>query len=458
MSTIDPNTNCKKRFNPLKNRLLIYAFTGIMIIGYLLDVIFIDLKNPVYYINLANIFLCIAVIVPFYLKKINISHVVKVQILGLLANLLVSSFFNPVDAPDFTSMFIRNAIIMFMFIPVYGLYCGKNNIFHIGITYLILYISILIRADNHFLANNAPILIFSAVIYHLAIYYIFDTLEKMQHTQIALNKDLESQKELLILKNNDLEQKNEYIFQQANELKQVLATKDKLFSIIAHDLRSPFTILIGFSDIMNNNWDKLDVNEAKSYAKAINDQSKNTYTILENLLNWAGSQTGQIIFKPEVVNISEILQETVKYLALSAKAKNISLDYTLKNDVQLYADKNMLSIILRNLVSNSIKFTPTNGGITIGAEQKSNQIEFTVSDNGVGLDEEKQTKLFIMGATESTNGTEHEKGCGIGLILCKEFVEKHGGEIWVESKKGEGCNFKFTLPLIDIKNYSETKS
>jgi signal transduction histidine kinase len=130
----------------------------------------------------------------------------------------------------------------------------------------------------------------------------------------------------------------------------------------------------------------------------------------------------------------------------------------LAEDTQLYADKNMLSIILRNLISNSIKFTPINGDIVIKAEQKSNQIEFSVSDNGVGLDDDKQTKLFIMGATESTNGTEHEKGCGIGLILCKEFVEKHGGQIWVESKKGEGCNFKFTLPLIGLKKHSETES
>jgi hypothetical protein len=184
MSIIDLDAADKKKFNPLENRLLIYAFTGIMIIGYLLDVIFIDLKNPVYYINLSNIILCTAIICLFYLKKVKISLVVNVQILGLLANLLLSSIFNPLDAPDFTSMFIRNAIIMFMFIPVYGLYCGKKNIFHIGIAYLILYISILTRADNLFLANNAPILIFSAVIYHLAIYYIFDTLEKMQRTQM----------------------------------------------------------------------------------------------------------------------------------------------------------------------------------------------------------------------------------------------------------------------------------
>lgn len=452
MSIIDLNDADKKKFNPLENRFLIYAFTGIMITGYLLDVIFIDLKNPVYYINLSNILLCAVIIILFYLKKIKINSTVKIQILGLLANLLISSIFNPLDAPDFSSMFIRNAIIMFMFIPVYGLYCGKNNIFHIGIAYLILYISILIRTDNHFLSNNAPILIFSAVIYHLAIYYIFDTIEKMQRTQIALNNDLESQKELLILKNNDLEQKNQFIFQQANELKQVLATKDKLFSIIAHDLRSPFTIIIGFSDIMNKNWEKLDISEAKSYAKAINDQSKNTFTILENLLNWAGSQTGQIIFKPETVNIRKILQETIKHLDLSAKAKNISLDYTCPDDIQLLADRNMLSIILRNLVSNSIKFTPISGNIGIKVEQKSDQVEFSVSDNGIGLDEEKQTKLFIMGATESTNGTEHEKGCGLGLILCKEFVEKHGGKIWVESKKGEGCDFKFTLPLIEMTN------
>jgi len=438
-----------KKFNPLKNRLLIYTFCGIMITGFILDMIFLNMPDVIFYANSVNVLLSVGVFVLFCLKKIGISNVVKIQILGLLANLVFSTFINSVNKPDFTIEFIRNAIIMIMFIPVYGLYCGKYHIFHIGLVYVVLYITILFRIDNHFLENNAPILIFSAVIYHLAVYYIFDTLEKTQRAQIELNRDLESQKELLILKNQDLEQKNQYIYQQTNELKEILATKDKIFSIIAHDLRSPFNTILGFSEILSNNWKVFDIAQKANYAKTINDQAKNTFNILENLLNWASSQTGQIIFKPETLNLSLVLKETVEAFELSAKIKNISINYFLPEEIEIYADRNMINTILRNLVSNSIKFTHENGQITLSASKKPDQIEITVSDNGVGLEKEKQTKLFVMGAVETTNGTANEKGCGLGLILCKEFVEKHGGEIWVESEEGKGCDFLFTLPIVN---------
>jgi signal transduction histidine kinase len=436
----------KKKFNPLKNRVLIYAFSAIMMTGFILDIIFLNMPVVICYANFVNVMLSVGVVILFYFRKIGISSVVKIQILGLLANMVISTFINPVDKPDFTIEFIRNAIIMIMFIPVYGLYCGKFHIFHIGAVYVVLYIIILFRMDNHFLENNAPMLIFSAVIYHLAVYYIFDILEKTQRAQIELNRDLESQKELLVLKNQDLEQKNQYIFQQAKELKELLATKDKIFSIIAHDLRTPFNTILGFSEILSNNWKVFDADQKSNYAKTINDQAKNTFNMLENLLNWASSQTGQLIFKPEPISLNEAFRDAIKDFELCAKMKNISIEYILPEDIEIVADRNMISTILRNLVSNSIKFTHENGRISLTALKKPDQVEIMVSDNGVGLDKDKQSKLFVMGAVETTKGTANEKGCGLGLILCKEFVEKHGGEIRVQSDDENGCKFAFTIP------------
>lgn len=436
----------KKKFNPLKNRVLIYVFSAIMMTGFILDMIFLNMPNVIFYANFVNVMISVGVVILFYLKKLEISNVVKIQILGLLANMVVSTFINSVNKPDFTVEFIRNAIIMIMFIPVYGLYCGKFHIFHIGLVYVVLYIIILFRMDNHFLENNAPILIFSAVIYHLAVYYIFDILEKTQRAQIELNRDLESQKELLMVKNQDLEQKNQYIFQQTKELKELLATKDKIFSIIAHDLRTPFNTILGFSEVLSKNWKVFDVDQKSNYAKTINDQAKNTFNILENLLNWASSQTGQLIFNPESSSLDQAFRDVIKDFELCAKVKNISIDYILPEDIDIFVDLNMFGTILRNLVSNSIKFTHEGGRISLSAVKESDQVVITVSDNGVGLDKDKQSKLFVMGAVETTKGTANEKGCGLGLILCKEFVEKHGGEIKVESVDGHGCEISFTLP------------
>lgn len=435
-----------KKFDPLKNRTLMYLFCCIMIIGFTLDMIFIKLQKPVYYLNLANTLILVVVLILFYLKKIEIRNVVKVNILGLLANLLLSFIFNPPDAIDYTSMFLRNAFIMFMFIPVYGLYCGKNNILHIGIVFLILFVSVLLRANNIFLMDNAPLLIFGAIIYHLAFYYIFDALERTQQRQVELNENLELQKDQLVLKNKDLKQKNQQIIDQAKELSQTLSTKDKLFSIIAHDLRSPFNSIIGLSDLLVNNIEEYDKIRILKFAEQINSSAKPTLVILDNLLNWAKSQTGQLNYRPERIKLESLYQELVDIMDSSANFKNISLNYFQVGNIEVFADKNMIKSVLFNLVSNAIKFTNTNGKVTIYAIQNSDHIEISVSDNGVGMSEERQNNLFKTETPETTYGTAREPGSGLGLIICKEFVEKHGGKIWVESKEGKGSDFKFTLP------------
>lgn len=448
MQIVKVQTAEGRKFNPLTNRLLIYLFCGILSIGYFLDLIFVELQPAVFLFNLINILLSLAIVVLFYFKKVKISLVVKIQIIGLLANLLLSYFFNPVDTSDYAIMFIRNAIIMFFFIPVYGLYCGKNHIFTIGIAFLVLYIAILARTNNLFLANNAPILIFGAVIYHVAIYYIFDVIEKMQFAQIGLNESLESQKNQLMIINQDLEQKNQHIYEQSIELKQLLATKDKIFSIIAHDLRSPFNSILGFSELLMENTKENQSDKASKYATIINSEAKSTIVVLENLLNWTKSQTGKIVFNPERLMLKSVVRTHVNSFEFSAKLKNISLNYLLSEDIQVYADQNMIGIIFRNLISNAIKFSFPNGKIDVFAQQSSNYVKISISDNGMGMSEEKCKRLFDFDEIQTTPGTAKEKGSGLGLILCKEFVEKHGGKIEVESEEGQGSCFNFTIPLI----------
>ena len=165
------------------------------------------------------------------------------------------------------------------------------------------------------------------------------------------------------------------------------------------------------------------------------------------MLHWAKAQTGQIIYKPEKINLATIIKEVLQISSSIAKIKNITLNYIQSDAIEVYTDVNMLKIVLRNLISNAIKFTNPNGKIEVSAIQNQNHIEITVSDNGVGMNEETRNKLFKIDSTIITTGTAAEKGSGLGLILCKEFVEKQRGEIWVESKLGKGSDFKFTLPL-----------
>ncbi|MEO9211009.1 MAG: PAS domain-containing sensor histidine kinase [Ginsengibacter sp.] len=235
--------------------------------------------------------------------------------------------------------------------------------------------------------------------------------------------------------------------ERESQLRELVSTKNKLFSIIAHDLRSPFTAILGFSELLIQNSNDSDANESRMYLEYINSSAQNTLVLLDNLLNWAQTQTGTINYDPEKINLASIVNETLLISRSTAKIKNIFLDYIQTDTIEVYADINMLKTILRNLISNAIKYTHTNGKITISAVQNQNNIEITVSDDGVGMSEETQNKLFKIDTTTSTIGTADERGSGLGLILCKEFVGKFGGKIWVKSELGKGSAFTFSLPV-----------
>jgi two-component system sensor histidine kinase/response regulator len=237
------------------------------------------------------------------------------------------------------------------------------------------------------------------------------------------------------------------LVEKAKQIKDINLTKDKLFSIIAHDLRSPFNTILGFSKQLLKKYKSENFEQTELFIKAIESSAKSTLILLDNLLNWQKSQTGQLHFKPEFIKLQSIKKEIDDLLSSTAVVKNISLNYFYSEDIVIHADKNMLLTILRNLITNAIKFTNTGGEIAVSAVAGPNQIEITVSDNGIGMNEDVKSKIFKIGYEVTQSGTSGETGTGLGLILCKEFVEKHDGKIWVESELGKGCLVKFTLPL-----------
>lgn len=239
--------------------------------------------------------------------------------------------------------------------------------------------------------------------------------------------------------------KNIIIQQDKIKLEELNLTQNKLFSIIAHDLRNPFNNILGLSELLLEK--DTEKSEAEEYIELINLTAKNTLNLLDNLLNWAKSQTGELSFVPKKINLSKIIYETIGLTKSLAKSKNISLNTSPINDIELYTDRNILSTIFRNLISNAIKFTNQGGYINILATTNGHQIEISISDNGVGMSEETILKIFDPSTTMTSLGTDNEGGSGLGLVLCREFVKKLGGHLWVESEEGQGSNFKFTLPL-----------
>jgi pentatricopeptide repeat protein len=263
-------------------------------------------------------------------------------------------------------------------------------------------------------------------------------------SQVRLKKRTNN---LLESKNNQLKDANNKLSSSEQNLKELNATKDKFFSIIAHDLKNPFQALLGFSETLYTRHHELSDKEVKEYSKIIYESSQNLFNLLGNLLQWSKSQLGSIKLSPEKLVFADILDEATSLLTLTAEKKNIIVKSSVPFDFTVFADKHIVSTVLRNLVSNAIKFTNHGGEILISSEIHNNEAIITISDNGLGIKPENLDKLFKIDYSYSTKGTDNEQGTGLGLILCKELVEENNGRIWCESTYGKGSKFYFTLPV-----------
>jgi signal transduction histidine kinase len=236
--------------------------------------------------------------------------------------------------------------------------------------------------------------------------------------------------------------------QNKNELlKELNSTKDKLFSIISHDLRSPFSAILGFQDLLVSNYSGYTDEERIEMLRQVQSTTNQVYYLVENLLSWSRIQTNSIKPIPVLFNLKEILPDKIDLYQDIAKVKGITLESKIPDNLEGYADINIMTGVLRNLINNSIKFTPNGGKITISAEQENNHVLISVNDTGTGMSTTQINELFSIETTKSKQGTNGEPGSGLGLILCKEFTEKNKGQLRIESEEGKGSTFSFTIPL-----------
>jgi signal transduction histidine kinase len=235
------------------------------------------------------------------------------------------------------------------------------------------------------------------------------------------------------------------LYHAKQEIEQINKEKDKFFSIIAHDLRSPFIAIVGFSKLLMEKANRNDLKGISKYAEIILNSSELVLDLQTNLMDWAQAQTGRMEFNPEHFEINKLINEIALLYQDIARTKSIRIQEELPQNISAFADKAMISTVIRNLVSNALKYTMPGGSVTITTSAGEQTITVSVTDTGVGIPEETIAKLFRIDENHSTPGTHDEMGTGLGLILCKEFVERHGGEISVESKEGTGSTFRFTI-------------
>jgi len=251
---------------------------------------------------------------------------------------------------------------------------------------------------------------------------------------------------LLEQKNSELQEANQKLLVSEKNLKELNATKDRFFSIIAHDLKNPFQSLLGFSETLYTDIDKYSQEEIKEYSRIILETSQNLFNLLGNLLQWAKSQLGNMPLNPKEINIHDAVEDVLSVLKITAQNKEINIKNLVTKSTIVWADKHVIATVLRNLISNAIKFTNKGGVITISAIKEENEIKISVNDNGKGISQENINRLFRIEEGFSTKGTENESGTGLGLILCNELLTQSNGKLIVESSLGKGSTFHFNLP------------
>ena len=283
------------------------------------------------------------------------------------------------------------------------------------------------------------------------------SLKKTEEKLRRKSEDLQEINVLLEERQEEVQQQAEELNSQAEHLREVNtelhrlnATKDKFFSIIAHDLKNPFSAIISLSEILIKDFRSMPEEEKLKLMKLVKVSSENAYSLLENLLHWARSQTDRIKFDPQPIDLQDIILHNIEFHKISADRKNLKLINKLKKCYPVYADKNMINLIVRNLLSNAIKFTGANGKITISCTSGEKYVQLDIADTGVGINREDIRKLFRIDEHLSYDGTSGESGTGLGLIICKEFISKNGGEIFVKSKPEKGSTFSITIPLSPV--------
>ncbi|MEI7811509.1 MAG: hybrid sensor histidine kinase/response regulator [Ignavibacteria bacterium] len=268
-------------------------------------------------------------------------------------------------------------------------------------------------------------------------------------SRIKIQVDLKEAQDKLKQQNEELSNAQDRLKRQNEELKGLILNRDKLFSIIANDLRSPFAGILGITGLMSEGFDELSKKELTQIGRAMYETSLNVYKLIENLLDWSRIQKGQIDYNPVEVNIYKIIEQSIHVIHQRAAQKGIVIFNEVSENIRINADELMLLIILKNLISNAVKFTTRGGTITITSDKStSKEIIISIHDTGIGISADNVNRLFKIGENVKSNGTDGEPSAGLGLLLCKEFVEQHNGRIWLESEEKKGSTFYVALPNV----------
>ncbi len=451
-----------------KGRLIIFNATAIVgIIGYVIDIInFSKTSDIIIYNNILLILITISAFILFHLKKLNLKISFAIIVYSAFINVIFYSFVN-ISSEYNLYFFLRDSVFLILILTLASLISSKYHALIMAAIFIVFTFVFNLIFKNDFLQSSLIMFLLFVSTYSLVVYFFVDILEKSIDKHDKNQKMIYEQNDSLNEVNVLLEERQQTIEEQAEELKsaneqlhiineeliELNAMKNKFFSIIGHDLKNPIGAILGFSEILKIKTNKLSHEKRNMYIENIFSSAQKTYNLLKNLLDWARSQSGRMVINPENINLTQLIESNISLLKERKREKKIKiLSEFPENPAFVFCDINMADAVIRNLLGNAIKFTNPLGEISVKVmiDKKQEQVITVISDTGMGIPTDELNKLFSLNRNYSTQGTEGESGTGLGLILCKEFIERNKGQIWVESELGKGSIFSFTLPLIKM--------
>jgi Signal transduction histidine kinase len=452
--------------------LFFYILSSLGILGNVIDIFTFYIKNPTLELPLNIIVIAILFIscLLYYRKAITLKSGFKIALYAIYINMIVSNFLSNFDSIEkFHEFFLlRESIFTGFLITAAFLFINPRNGYIVGVSYLIYYTFEVYRSHSEFLIDNLYIIfvVFVSYMITLSIFHRFidssiqkiyddaqlikdqnDKLTEINRELMESQTQINAQHEELITLSESLFRQNQDLEDKNTKLEDAIRQKTKFFSIIAHDLKSPISSITALTEQMLENYEHMPEEKKKTWLSKSLNSTKLLYELLENLLIWSRSQIGMLEINPQEINLDETIDRIFNIYRNYASNKSILLVKKVNPTLTVTADNMMLETVLRNLTSNAIKYSFENGSVTIEAKKTKHHVKILVSDTGVGIRPERREALFAMDNNAFTLGTAGEKGTGLGLRICKEFIEKHNGKIWIDTETEKGTSVIFTIPF-----------
>ncbi|MFN8256119.1 MAG: HAMP domain-containing sensor histidine kinase [Bacteroidales bacterium] len=431
----------------LTKRWLIYLIAALIIFGYLIDLGNAKYANSSIFPNIISIGINILAVGALVFGFMSTTNSYLVIIYTLVINILISTLINHGNVDFYEADILRSVLFFCLIMTISGFVSNKRNLLLIGsicFTWLFL---ILIFDRNKFLIDNAIILFLVIISFTIGLYVLHSLLENVTKTKNLLIRQLKEKSEELENSNKQLALEKAISDHQKSELEKLIETREKMFRTISHDIKNPLSSIIGFSELLEGRIQQHNYDKALEFNKIIHHSSSNLFNLLNNLLEWTKLQTSNIQVHPEWINTDVCIRESMDIFITAIELKQIKVEAYLLAGEKIFADKNMLKTVIRNFYSNAIKFTEKGGKITIRAGIENGIFDFSITDNGIGIEPVYIEMLLHSSGSYITIGTEGEKGTGFGLVLCKEFIQKHHGTISIESVPDSGSTFSFSIPV-----------